>query len=472
MTAPNFPLRTGSDSPTRSSSPLPIEQYPDLDLSTLDNDDAPTPLALQYRPATPLLMMNGRALTPVPADERLERISQARRAANQPRPAATAANARSVQDLSSLSLMPGRQPMRSLKVSLSAGASTVLARKSDTPNPFGKKAASEPTRNPDAMSDDELKEFLDKMNGVTRTEIADTNRFSKDPAAPAGMSIMEQMEAEIRGETATNEPKSSCCKPTVIDPLAEAMSEEDFEKWLAKMTDTAPNLTNEPVPADSGRTLADCIKIKLAPAKNNGEKLISVWRTYTVTSRDLWSILNCAKGYIKRLSKQQRKEFSELAKTTTKLELQNIKMNKEKLAAIFKLFPLITELNVSGCSLDKASLELIASRKELKSLKIGSNYQVTDATISLFKNLPNLQQLDISCCWNITGKGFAAFEVNPSLKSLDVSLCSLFTDEGLTTVTERFPRITKLNLGYCKKISSEGFKAVYTFGEARRARPQ
>ncbi|EDX12997.1 uncharacterized protein LOC6728143 [Drosophila simulans] len=107
----------------------------------------------------------------------------------------------------------------------------------------------------------------------------------------------------------------------------------------------------------------------------------------------------------------------------------------------------------------------ISRLRGLKELNLRGCRNVTDSSLKVGLKLPELRALSLGYCNRLTSEGFEALTQNcPSLEALCVSSCMAVDDETVLNIVSNLKRLRILNLSNCVKLTLQSIHHILAHG--------
>eukprot|EP00099_Drosophila_melanogaster_P022762 NP_650335.1 uncharacterized protein Dmel_CG12402, isoform A [Drosophila melanogaster] len=107
----------------------------------------------------------------------------------------------------------------------------------------------------------------------------------------------------------------------------------------------------------------------------------------------------------------------------------------------------------------------ISRLRGLKELNLRGCRNVTDSSLMVGLKLPELRALSLGYCNRLTSEGFEALTQNcPSLEALCVSSCMAVDDETVLNIVSNLKRLRVLNLSNCTKLTLQSIHHILAHG--------
>ncbi|XP_071076223.1 F-box/LRR-repeat protein 20 isoform X2 [Desmodus rotundus] len=159
------------------------------------------------------------------------------------------------------------------------------------------------------------------------------------------------------------------------------------------------------------------------------------------------------------------------------LQLQELSLHScrdlstEAVAALCRLQPGLTSLDLSGCSelADGALLAVSRGLRHLQRLRLRKLQRLTDAGCTALGGLRELQSLDMAECCLVNGRELAqalgsVCGAPPSLASLNLAYCSSLKDSSVFSLVRALgPSLRVLDLSSCVALSNRTLQAICTY---------
>lgn len=107
-------------------------------------------------------------------------------------------------------------------------------------------------------------------------------------------------------------------------------------------------------------------------------------------------------------------------------------------------------------------VEVLSNFTTIEHVSLRRCIQLTDEGLRVLEKLVNLKELCLSCSWNLTKLDFLK-SMTETLEYIELRGCDMLTSETFTELqqtSERFLRVTQLDLRDCVKVEDSGVEAI------------